>query len=289
MGRRIMIHLGLSGNEKAMTIKRYLSENDIDKIYILGPVKFAFDCDCEADWVDWPDLIRYVYYYPMLRDINHRTLVVVNECLRTQNRYDLTYNCIRNYLNQTEHRIIFQYLPIIEKAQDFLTLFDFDTRSKWKMQPIENIPLRESDIAIAPIGVNFQKIDIPTTDDMKSRYAKAKDKLIGEIGIRDPHTIPRNLYLISGKAKVPYTGNGQYVGRNNRFKLRLRTYKEESFSGAYTVFEFPHNHINFNDFLTLSGQVEVPVLVADLKVDDWYYNRYLTWTEELRNAYTILR
>lgn len=79
------------------------------------------------------------------------------------------------------------------------------------------------------------------------------------------------------------------IGRNNRFKVdTLQTYKEDTYAHTYTVFEFPHNFIDFADFLALSGQTELDVLVADLKVDQWYFQRYAQWTERLNEAYASL-
>ena len=65
--------------------------------------------DHDDEFIEWADIIEYRYYYRLLQEIGSKTLVVVNECLRTQARHDLTYNCMRLFLNQTDHRLIFQY------------------------------------------------------------------------------------------------------------------------------------------------------------------------------------
>ena len=36
------------------------------------------------------------------------------------------------------------------------------------------------------------------------------------------------------------------------------------------------------DFLTLSGQTDFPVLVTDLKVDHWYFERYTNWVNRIQ-------
>jgi hypothetical protein len=62
---------------------------------------------------------------------------------------------------------------------------------------------------------------------LKATYERDKTKLIERIGLRDPHTIPRNLHLLSGKAKLKALVEGQaYIGRNNRFSVpTMETYR----------------------------------------------------------------
>jgi len=283
--------LGQNNSEKNKIISEYCNENNIKKIFILSPEKFYFNCDIELkEFIEYDNIIMYVYFYRLLQEINNDVLVVINECLRTKNRYDLTYNCIRNFLNQTGHQIIFQYLPIIESFDDFFILFDFDTRSKWKGQTDYSI-LKNCNINTNPINIKLNKIEIQTDAKLKLQYQKEKNNLIENIGLKDPHTIPRNLYLLSGKSKLFLIDKSKkYIGRNNRFSLpNIQTYKENSYQGNYTVFEFCHNHIDFIDFLSLSKQVNIDVLVADLKVDKWYFERYLKWIEELDKAYAKIR
>jgi len=283
--------LGQSDIEKNNILSEYCKESNIKKVFILSPEKFYFNCDIETkEFIEYDNIIMYVYFYRLLQEINNDVLVVINECLRTKNRYDLTYNCIRNFLNQTRHQIIFQYLPIIESFDDFFILFDFDTRSKWKGQTDHSI-LKNCKINTNPINIKLNKIEVQTGAKLKIQYQKEKNNLIENIGLKDPHTIPRNLYLLSGKSKVVLIDKSKkYVGRNNRFSLpNMQTYKEKAYQGNYTVFEFCHNHIDFIDFLNLSKQVDIDVLVADLKVDQWYFERYQKWIEELDRVYAKIR
>jgi len=287
-----MIYLGQSSIEKNKIISEYIKENNIKKVFILSPEKLYFNCDIEEtkEFIEYDNIIMYVYFYRLLQEINNDVLVVINECLRTKNRYDLTYNCIRNFLYQTRHQIIFQYLPTIESFEDFFILFDFDTRSKWKGQTDCNI-LKNSNININQINIKLNKIEVQTGAKLKLRYQEEKNNLIEKIGLKDPHTIPRNLYLLSGKSKLFLIDHSKkYIGRNNRFcLLNMQTYKEKAYQGNYTVFEFSHNHIDFIDFLSISKQVDIDVLVADLKVDQWYFERYQKWVEELDRAYAKIR
>lgn len=286
-----MIRLGLDDAAKDYAVNQYCAANGIRKVFILSPDRRQFPCSFQNhEHVEYEQIIQYKYYYRLLQEIDDSVLVVVNECLRTQNRYDLTYNCIRNYLNQTKHQIVFQYLPLIDTFDDFMILLDFDTRSRWKRDKWRDALRSESDIGGDRIDVALQRVDVPTGAAMRKAYAKEKRKLIEGIGLKDPHTIPRNLYLMSGKAKLESVDpHAEYVGRNNRFKLpTMHTYKDDSYPEQCTVFEYCHNFINFGDFLARSRQTTVPVLVADLKVDEWYHNRYIEWAERIRNAYATI-
>lgn len=286
-----MICLGYSAAEKDAAIQEFCNDYDITKVFILSPQNHFFDCSFEHhEFITYPDIIRYVYFYRLLQEIDNSVLMVVNECLQTKNRNDLTYNCIRNFLNQTDKQIIFNYLPIIESRDDFFTLFDFDTRSKWKMESDINL-LKNSEIHINPVNIEFNRIDVFTDRKTKNKYADKKNGLIHNIGLKDPHTIPRNLLLLAGKSKLKHIDkNKQYVGRNNRFKLdNLVTYKETEHNYTYTVFEFCHNITNFVDFVARTRQTDIEVLVSDLKVDQWYFDRYCTLADELRGAYAEIR
>lgn len=283
-----MIILGLSDTDKHAAIKRYVKEHDIKKVFILSPSDYFFNCD-DAEFIEYADIIMYVTYYRLLQEIDHSTLVVVNECLQTKNRNDLTYNCIRNFLNQTDHVLVLNYLPIIESSEDFFILFDFDTHSKWKRET--NFALMcESDIEVNDVNIKLNKIDIPTSDALKAKYETERSKMFDKVGLKDPHTIPRNLHLLAGKEKIEYLEDDVlYVGRNNRFKRdNLKTYKTCTHE-PHTVFEFCHNHVDFCNFVAHTKQTNIDVLTSELKVDRWYFDRYTNWTQEIRDTYAKIR
>lgn len=287
-----MIYLGLDGGDKDSRVSGYCAAHGIEKVVVLSPAKFRFPCSFpNHEQVEYAEIIEYKFFYRLVQEIDHKTLVVVNECLRTQNRYDLTYNCIRHFLNQTRHQLVFQYLPLIDEIQDFMILFDWDTRSQWKREKFRGDLLCETQVEARPRVPVFHSTIVDTSSQIKAQYEREKEKLIANIGLKDPHTIPRNLYLLGGKAKLLAAGDGPLVGRNNRFKLpRMRTYKEPDYAEApYTVFEFCHNFIDFADFMTLAEQSDFTVLTADLKVDHWYLARYQQWAERITNAYASLQ
>ena len=284
-----MICIGYNDDDKQAVIDYYCDEYNIERVFLFSPKKFKVPCcvHSKQEVIEWADIIMYKYYYRLLQEIDKNTLLVINQCLRTQNRNDLTYNCLRNFLNQTQHQIVFQHLPIIDTIEDFMVLFDFDTRSKWKRKKFDPALLSEADVFVKNVSLDFSVDLIEVSDRFRLNYEKKKNKMIDEIGLRDPHTIPRNLYLMGGKAKLERVNDlCHYVGRNNRFKIKgLRTYREGDFCDApYTVFEFPHNFIIFSDFVALSRQNCFPVLSADIKVDKWYVDRYQNWAERVIDA-----
>lgn len=301
-----MICIGLDDTAKCEIVARYRKEHEIKKIYVLSPARFApswaaehmTDPATQGDGrgglhLDWPNLIQYRYYYKLLQEIDRSTLVVVNECLRTQNRHDLAYNCVRNYLNQTPHVLVFQYLPIIDTIDDFMVLFDFATQSRWKREAFRQDLLGEAKIHVAHASLSIEPVRVPVNDKTRAAYAKEKADLLADMRSdpdKDPHQIPRNLLLVSGKAKLAHVASSRrYVGRNNRFKLpNLETYRDAAGHGERVVLELPHNFIDMSDMLTVSRQHRIEALVADTRAEDWYLSRFQNWIQRVNDAAATL-
>jgi len=287
-----MIYIGVEDRDKSHIIQEYVESNGIKKTIILSPKKLFFDHQSSAEVVEWDEIIMYRFFYRLLQEIGSDTLVVVNEILRTQKRTDLTYNCIRHYLNQTPHKIIFQRFPLIDTIEDFMILFDFETNSRWKHEKFDIDLLEEVDITVLSANISIKTIETIATPALVDKYQAKKKQLFEGLGNKDPHTIPRNLYLLSGKARLQLaTDDRVYIARNRRFKRinRLATYRDEKFPDIpYTVFDLPHNFLDFIDFLSLSGQRNIEVFTSNLKVDRWYVKRYIDWTRRLDDAITSL-
>lgn len=287
-----MICIGFDTTAKLNTVADYCAENGVRKVFALSPQRFRVEFSGpNVEHVEWSQIIQYKYFYRLLQEIDDDTLIVVNECLRTQNRNDLTYNCIRNFLNQTSQQIVFQHLPVIDTIDDFMVLFDFDTRSRWKRHPFDPQLVREARIEVhrRPIRISATRVSASPKD--HDAYALKKRELIENIGLRDPHTIPRNLLLLAGKCKLEHVDPRRwYVGRNNRFKLeRMATYREVADRAPRDVFEFCHSFIDFSDFLAVTGQLAVKALVSDLKVDEWYLQRFQEWANRVNDAASALQ
>ena len=300
-----MIHLGYTDHEKRQTIEQYCATHGIEHVVAISPEKFPFSLD-GADNVTYESTIMYVTFYRLLQEIHTGTLIILSECLRTQNRYDLTYNCIRNFLNQTNHCLVFQQLPQIDTQEDFMILFDFVTGSRWKRRKWDiDLILDNAQVQVRQLPLTFNRIDVATAASTQKKYEKEKARRFAQLGARDPHTLPRNLYLIGGKDKLAHidahaagqlslfdtaVGPQQYVARNQRLKRdNIVSYAQAEESVRYTIVEFPHRFIDFSDFVKRTGQLGGDVLVADLKVDEWYYGRYTAWSERIHETYSSLQ
>lgn len=286
-----MIRLGLRTYEKSAAIAAYVARQSIRHVVLISPERFGFQLAVPSwEHVEWANVIRYVFYYRLLREIMHDTLVVINEPLRTQDRNDLTYNCIRNFLQQTRHQIVFSYLPIIDTVADVGILIDFDTRSRWKREAPRRDMLAGLDLDVCDVSPTFAAVDVPTDAKTRATYAKQKRELIEGIRLRDPHTIPRTLHLLGGRAKAAALPQGTpCVGRNNRLGLPdLVTYREARDTTSRTVFEFCHNAVDMADFLAVSRQRIVHAMVTALPVDRWYFGRFSAWAGRVRDAYALL-
>ncbi len=301
-----MIFLGYDDPAKKIEINHYLSTHDIHKTVVISADEFPLPLP-DTDQITYSGVIRYVVFYRLLQEIDDHTLIVINECLRTQNRYDLTYNCIRNYLNQTNHQLIFQQLPQIDTQDDFMILFDFDSRSRWKRQKFDPDLIRDNtQVQVNPLPLEFTRIDVPTSPTIQAKYIQERDRLFTTLGAKDPHTLPRNLYLLGGKDKLAYIDahaypqlslfdqgapDQRYVARNKRLgRDCIITYADVTPDGSpYTIVEFPHRFIDFSDFLRRTGQARSEVLVADLKVDHWYFQRYSEWKDRIYETYAGLQ
>ena len=292
-----MILLGYDDADARAAVARYCETHPIRRVVVLTSERFrpAWTLPVPHEVVAWPDLIRYVFFYRLLQEIDGDTLVVVYECLRTQDRHDLTYNCVRHYLSKTQHRLIFQRLPIIDSVDDVMTLVDFDTDSRWKREPPRADILRAIDWSVKEIVVSFNAVRVETTPRERDAYAKQKRALIDGIGLGDPHTIPRNLLLLGGRAKARWADahgvDRAYLGRNGRLGIAtLDTYDAATHSRVpYTVLEFCHRFIDFSDVVTATGQATYQSLVTDLKVDRWYFDRFVAWAGRVSDAYSAIR
>lgn len=298
-----MIALGYTDDTKRAAIVDYCKAHAIRKTVVISADAFPLALE-GAKHVPYSEVIMYRTFYPLLQEIDKDTLVVINECLRNQNRYDLAYNCIRNYLNQTPHALVFQQLPQIDTQEDFMILFDFDTQSRWKRMHFDPDLIAANvqvDVQALPLG--FTRLPVPTSATTQQKYEAEKARLFGALGARDPHTLPRNLYLLGGKDKLGWidaqtqpnlfdAGRGaNFVARNNRLsRPNIVTYDNAPASGApYTILEFPHAFADYCDFVRRTGQAHAYALCADLKVDDWYFRRYTEWSERIHATYASLR
>jgi len=285
-----MIRIGLKERSKKLLINQYLKENPhIDKIYCFYfeefPIKLNLDISIE--YIEFEETIMYRTFYPLLERIDKNTLLIFNECMRTQNRSDLHYNCMHHYINQCGHKIVFEYFPIIETRDDFMILLDFENKGKYRGKPFEYSYLKDEDVLMKPYKFNLETQIIKTTDAQKEDYKKEKESLFDNIGMKDPNTIPRNLQLYAGNFKKQMIENGKfYIARNKRFKAKnVFTYKEAEKGIDYIVLDFHYRRLNFNDFLKKTEMTTIPYIFTDLSIDDIMIKEFVQWKARLEAVY----
>jgi len=284
-----MIRIGLGPREKQRVLNEYLEDHDINKIYCFYykdfPIKFNIDIDIE--YIDYAEIIMYRTFYPLLEKIDNNSLLIFNECMRTQNRSELTYNCAHHYCNQTEHKIVFEYFPIIDTKDDFMILLDFINKGKYKGKSFDYLLLHEEDIKIKPRKLKFETIPVEVTEKDKVKYERKRDSLFDNLGSKDPDTIPRNLQLFVGDFKrKAIEPDKLYVARNKRFKLdNVKSYTEISGKGDYIVIDTHYRRLNMNDFLKTTQMTKIQYLCTPLSIDSVIIDEFTKWKARLDAIY----
>ncbi len=283
-----MIRIGLNDQEKQKEIDSYVEQNGIDKLFVFYPEKFPLklSSDIDTEYYEYKDIIEYKPFYRLLEVIDKNSLLVFSECMRTQNRSDLTYNCAHHYCNQTPHKIVFEHFPFIEQKNDFMILLDFLNKGKYKGKAFDYAYLNEEDVMAKPLKYNVQTIDMQLTGKDFEKYEKKKEQLFDSLGNGDPDTIPRQLHIWAGNLKKDaISPNYHYVARNARFKMdNIKTYKDVE-SKDYIVIDFPHRRLDFNDFLKNTGIGGICFINSGLKVDLYYIGELQKWIERLGEFY----
>lgn len=314
-----MIFVGLSGKQKETCIARYVQQHDIQRVFIFShrakTKSFFIFQDCkvdrpakQSDWkkyqkygnyerflvdgipvvqMEFEESIMYRTFYPLLGEIDDKTLIVINECMRTSNRSDLHYNCIQKYTNQTNNILVFEFFPFISDTKDFLILLDFATSQRYKGQSLNDVDLSQFDIRCQRNHFQLIEQTVSLPEDAEAQYEAQKDWLFNNIGNKNPDTIPRQLHLWTGRFKRPFICDEvQYVARNSRFKLKnVTTFQHVSAGVQYTLLDIPHARLEINDFLRKTNQSKLPYLSTGFSVDRMYINEFNTWRDRLEDFY----
>ena len=252
------------------------------RVFYCGPA--VAPGDSAGDRIRYDDATKYVHFYRWLQEIGPGSVLVLDEPMHDTERSSLPLNCLRHYTGKAPETIVFSYLPMVEDREDFMILFDLATKSRWRQSKLDDAPLHETQIvSLGPRRIHFSARELPVDEQTASRVAACKRKLIDGIGSTDPHTIPRRLYQETGMVRfAAVTGTDTpLVGRNNRFKLTHLMSFREADARPRTVFELCHEHAVFNSWLARTRQEDVEVLVADARVDRWYFDRYVAWSGRL--------
>lgn len=229
--------------DKLNIIKEYTKKNDIDKIFVFGDDIDLDNIEIPTETIKFSSLIEYRYYYRLLQEVNIKTLIIINECLRRVNRYELTYNCIRHYLMNKPHRLIFNYLPIKEEARDFAILYDFNLDNPFLKDKYEWIT-DFSNVVVGEISVDLNVQEITIADEYCQQYEEEKEKVFNNVG-KNVNSIPSKLLTFSEKVNKKYIKD--FDSKRN-FKPKMN------------------------------------IVVNQLKVDKYYYERLLKIKEQLNEC-----
>lgn len=229
----------------------------------------------------------YKFFYRLLEEIGNDSLIIMDECMRTQNRSELIYNCAHHYLNQTPHKIIFEHFPIIDTKDDFMILLDFENKGRYKGKSFDYIFLQQEDILIKPHKVRMDLLPVEVTEADKAKYEAKRDSLFDNLGSKDPDTVPRTLQLFAGDLKKKVIKPElQYVARNKRFKLdNVFAYDDVDKKGDYVVIDTHYRRLNMNDFLKTTGMEKIKYLCTTLSIDNIIISDFSEWKARLDAIY----
>jgi len=285
-----LIRIGLNEKQKQEEIKRYVKQNRIKNVIVFSPEKYFMELpelDVPIRQIGYKEIIMYRTFYPLLEEIDGNCLLIANELMRDKNRNCLTYNCYAKYTNQTEHRLVFNYFPVIEHRKDIMVLVDFSNSQRNKGLGLADIDLSEYDIMCVrrDLRMEIEKIQLPGS--AEKEYEKERDRLFDELGNKNPDTVPRNLHLWTGIYKKPFIEDGvNYVARNSRFKKgNVDVYKNAKPGKNYILIDMPFRRLDFNDFLFVTGQECLKYMSTGFKVDDVYINGFSKWMKEVGYIY----
>ena len=283
--KQTIIHIGYSIDRKIAAINSYLKCNQ----NVCHVIVFHQDgwetMPLDAEFIPFSETIMYRTFYPLLQRIDDSYLLVWDECMRVTKRQDLHYNCIHHYCNQTTHKLAFEMFPFIDEYDDYMILLDFVDKGRYRHR-------RFCVDLLAEVPVSVQQRDYSLTRDnailppgAQEQYQREKTKLFANLGRKDPDTIPNALQIFAGKFKR-INPEKRYLARSRRYKnSNVATFTDgiEAVDGAgWTFLDLPLRQKVFNDLLTCSGLQHIEFLHSGLKVDDYFFNRYVDWFEKVR-------
>lgn len=284
-----MIRIGLTERQKQRIVKDYTLQHGIKKVFCFYYKKFPLNLkvDCEIEHIEYADIEMYTYFYRLLEEIDESSLIVINECMRTQNRSELIYNCSHHYLNQTPHRIIFEHFPIIEDRDDFMILLDFENKGKYKGKGFDYNYLKDEDIKMRPQQFKLNTTLVPVSEKDHEKYRTKKEQLFANLGNKDPDNIPRALQVFAGNLKRSgIEADKVYVARNKRFGLsNVLSYQEIDSPGDYIIIDTHYRRLDFNDFLKITGMTKLNYLCTSLSIDDVITTEFSKWKARLDAIY----
>lgn len=283
MKGKYMFYIGDWNKQKIINF--YVNNNDVRNVIVIYTKRLFenYNLNIEHEYIEIHDVHDYKNHYRLLQSVNRYTLIVLDNLLISQQRYSTEYNCIANLINQTPHRLVFNYFPFIENSNDFMILLDFYNRVKYKGERFDYELFKDFKYFIKPIEINLNFINVDVSDEDKETFNKERDRLFNEIGLKNPNIIPNTLSMLCGdiKHKNIEKVNNSFTSRNRRYK-DLTTYKDDELN---TILDFPTNRKDFVELLTKTRKKDINILTSELPMDKWYKEDYLKWLERLKEFY----
>ncbi len=130
----------------------------------------------------------------------------------------------------------------------------------------------------------FRREDVILPFGAEEAYQKKRDELFGSLGKKDPDTVPNALEVFAGKWKKPEAGDDrEHVARNQRYKgEHISTFAMHRKAEECRLIDLPLRQRDFNDWLKLSGCRKLTFLHTGLPVDNYFFDRYQAWFEEVK-------
>lgn len=287
------IYIGLGDEDKLKVIADYREQHGIS--HVVHFKGFGYLEVPDAERFKASQMQAFSEFYRLIKEIGKNTLIIVDEFLTVQNRYSPQYNTIMHFIKQTDHVLIFNYLPQIDESEDFMTLFDLDTKGKWRGRKFDvNLIHEHSKITCYSRVPKFEFIELPENKAQSKQYEKRKKELFETIGLRDPHMIPRQLYMVGHFYKINSIRflkeiNDYYISRSWSTHKNIFGYKEAKPLTPYIILEFQHRFVDMIKFFQTTQQPCYKVMVSQLKVDHWYKTRYSEWRDRVEEVCKSLR
>ena len=269
--------------DKQKIVDYYITNNDVKRVLIIysKQLRHEYIIDMDCRYVEIHETKNHGIHYDLLQYVNKHTLIVLDNLLISQQRYSNEYNCIANFVNQTPHRIVFNLLPFIENADDFMILLDFYNKVKYKGERFNYDYLKDFKYFVKPFQISVEFVDVSVSDDDRRQYNEYRDKLFNEIGLKNPKLIPNNLSALCGDIRYRKVNYNKLTSRNKRFP-NLTTYKDSEIN---PILDLPTNRKDFIELLTKTKARDITILTSNLTIDKWYKRDYIEWLERLQEFY----
>lgn len=208
-----MIYVG--DHDRAGVVRRYAEEHGIRKVYVLGdPLDGLEGCE----FAPWRDVDKYRVYNVFRTVITGEDLVVLNEVLRDAERNCLKYNCLRQYVVQTRHRLVFQRLPFVSSKDDAAALFDMTTENPFLKLPVDEVWGRIRGVVrvrMPAVAMHIDRVSLPPLE--LAAYEAEKDAIFSRLK-GSPSLLPAQCLKASERLAMDVVGYRQYDSKS-RFKL----------------------------------------------------------------------